>query len=66
MVHRRGDFPVPRKDVMPLGVRERILSIRLMEKITANPAVAEKLGIVVVNEIQAVQERISNEKADNA
>ena len=51
---------------MPLGVRERILAIRLMEKITANPAVAEKLGIVVVNEIQAVQERISNEKADNA
>ena len=51
---------------MPLGVRERILAIRLMAKITANPAVAEKLGIVVVNEIQAVQERISNEKADNA
>ena len=51
---------------MPLGVRERILAIILMEKITANPAVAEKLGIVVVNEIQAVQEGISGEKAENA
>ena len=32
----------------------------------ANPAVAEKLGIVVVNETQDMQEGISGEKADDA
>lgn len=30
-----------------LGVKERILSIRLLDKVKANPAVAEKLKIVV-------------------
>ena len=33
-----------------MGTRERILAIRLIEKAQANPAVAEKLGIVVENE----------------
>ena len=33
---------------MPLSVRERILTIRLMEKVNANPAYAEAFGIVVV------------------
>jgi len=51
---------------MPLGVRERILAIRLMEKITANPAVADRLGVVVVNELHNVQEVINTEKAENA
>ena len=32
-----------------MTVRERILSIRLMEKAKANPAAAEKLGITVGN-----------------
>lgn len=32
---------------MPMSVRERILSIRLMEKVNANPAYAEAFGIVV-------------------
>ena len=32
-----------------MSVRERILTIRLMEKVSANPAYAEALGIVVQN-----------------
>ena len=34
---------------MPVSVRERILAIRLMEKVNANPAYAEAFGIVVGN-----------------
>jgi hypothetical protein len=34
---------------MWLNVRERILTIRLMEKISANPAYAKALGLVVKN-----------------
>jgi hypothetical protein len=30
-----------------VGVRERILTIRLMDKVRANPAYAQSLGIVV-------------------
>lgn len=33
---------------MSLGVRERILAIRLMDKVKANLAAADKLGIVEV------------------
>ncbi|MBO5323687.1 MAG: hypothetical protein J6A88_06275 [Oscillospiraceae bacterium] len=32
-----------------MSAKERILSIRLMEKVNANPAYAEALGIVVRN-----------------
>ena len=31
-----------------MGVKERILAIRLMEKLEMNPAAAEKLGIEVI------------------
>ena len=34
---------------MPVSVRERILTIRLMEKVNANPAYVEAFGIVVVD-----------------
>jgi len=34
---------------MQLSVRERILAIRLMEKLNANPAYAEAFGIVAQN-----------------
>jgi len=34
---------------MTVGVRERILTIRLMEKVSANPVYAEAFGIVVLN-----------------
>lgn len=51
---------------MPLGVRERILTIRLLKKVNVSPAVAEKLGIVVINELRNMQEEINLGKADNA
>lgn len=47
--NRNTKFPLPKKDVMPLSVRERILAIRLMDKVKANPAAAEKFGLAVVN-----------------
>lgn len=31
-------------------MRERICAIRLMEKVNKNPAAAEKLGIIVMND----------------
>ena len=34
---------------MPVSVRERILTIRLMEKVNANPAYAEVFGIIAQN-----------------
>ena len=34
---------------MTVSVRERILTIRLMEKVNANPVYAEAFGIVVIN-----------------
>ena len=43
-------YLVSREEVMPVSVRERILTIRLMEKVSANPACAEAFGIVVVND----------------
>ena len=39
--------PISGEEVMIVCVRERILAIRLMEKVNAHPAYAEKLGIVV-------------------
>ena len=36
-----------REEVMYLSAKERILTIRLMEKLSANPAYAEALGIAV-------------------
>lgn len=51
---------------MPLGVRERILVIRLMEKVNAGSAAAEKLGIAVMSELHNVQEETDMEQADNA
>ena len=38
---------------MTLGARERILTIRLMEKVKANPAYGKAFGIVVVNDRQS-------------
>ena len=34
---------------MQMSVRERILTIRLMDKANANPAYAEAFGILIVN-----------------
>jgi len=42
-------FRVSRKEVMQVSVRERILTIRLLEKVNANPAYAKVFGIVAQN-----------------
>jgi hypothetical protein len=38
-------YPVSGEEVTHMSVKERILTIRLMEKLSANPAYAEALGI---------------------
>ena len=48
-----------------MGVRERIRAIRLMEKLEANPAVAERLGVVALNEIRNAQDPICVKKDNN-
>ena len=48
-----------------MGVQERIRTIRLMEKLEANPVVAEKLGVVVVNTIRNAQDPICAKKDHN-
>lgn len=55
-------FPYPKKEVMTVGVRERILTIRLMEKVKENPAAAEKLGIVVINKMRNLKNACSSGK----
>ena len=42
-------FPVSREEVVSVDVRERILTVRLMEKVNANPSYAEVFGIVATN-----------------
>jgi hypothetical protein len=39
--------PVSGEEVTHMSVKERILTIRLIEKLSANPAYAEALGIAV-------------------
>ena len=48
-----------------MGVQERIRAIRLMEKLEANPEVAEKLGATVVNAIRNAQDPICAKKDHN-
>ncbi len=38
-----------------MGARQRILTIRLMEKVNADPVVAARLGIVPVNVEQVLR-----------
>ena len=48
-----------------MSVRERILTIRLMEKANANPAYAKAFGIVVVNGLaESEQQTASNSASD--
>ena len=49
-----------------MGVKERIITIRLTEKARDCPVSAEKLGIVVVNEFHNAKVKINQEKSDNA
>ena len=48
-----------------MGVQERIRAIRLLEKLEANPVVAEKLGVVVVNAVRNAQDPICDKKDNN-
>jgi len=58
-------FPVSRKEVMTVGVRERILTIRLMEKVNANPAYAEAFGIVAQNGPAEPERQTASNSAGN-
>ena len=40
---------ISREEVMPVSAKERILTIRLMEKVNVNPAYAKAFGFVVQN-----------------
>ena len=58
-------YLVSREEVMPVSVRERILSIRLMEKVNANPAYADAFGIVVVNGQAEPKRQTASNSASN-
>ena len=48
-----------------MSVRERILTIRLMEKVNANPAYVEAFGIVVVNGHAEPERQTASNSANN-
>ena len=48
-----------------MGVRERIFTIRLMEKVNANPVYAEAFGIVVVNGPAEPEQQTASNSANN-
>ena len=48
------------KDVIAMNVKERILTIRLMEKLAEKPVLADQFGLTPVNEIV-----ISNRQDDS-
>ena len=58
-------FRVSRKEVMPVSVRERILAIRLMEKVNANPVYAEAFGIVAQNGPATPKRHAASNSANN-
>ena len=50
---------------MTVRVRERILTIRLMEKVSANPAYADAFGIVVRNGLAEPERQTASDSATN-
>ncbi len=50
---------------MPLNAREQILTIRLMEKVNANPAYAEAFGIVAQNGPAEPERQTASNSAKN-
>ena len=48
-----------------MSVRERILTIRLMEKVNGNPAYAKVFGIVVVNSSAESTEQTASDSANH-
>ena len=60
-------FLISRKEGMPMSVRERILAIRLMEKVSANPAYAKAFGIVAKSGLAELKRQpVSNPAADKS
>ena len=58
-------YLVSKEEVMPVSVRERILTIRLMEKVNANPAYAKAFGIVVANGQSEPNRQTASNSASN-
>ena len=56
-------FWIGAKEVILLSTRERILAIRLLEKVKGNPAYANALGMEVVKEKLHSDGRINSECA---
>ena len=48
-----------------MSVRERILTIRLIEKVNANPAYAEAFGFVVVSGLAETEQHTASNSAEN-
>ena len=62
LLYKEQQFRIfPEKDVMVMSVKERILTIRLMEKLAEKPVLADELGLTPVIEIV-----ISNRQDDSA
>ena len=58
-------FRVSRKEVMQVSVRERILTIRLLEKVNAKRAYAEAFGIVAQNGSAELERQTASNSASN-
>lgn len=58
-------FRATGKEVMQVTVRERILTIRLMKKVNANPAYAEAFGIVAQNGSAEPERQTAPNSANN-
>jgi hypothetical protein len=58
-------FRVSRKEVMQVSVRERILTIRLLEKVNAKRAYAEAFGIVAPNGPAELERQTASNSASN-
>lgn len=49
---------------MPVSVKERLLTIRLMEKVNTNPTYAKELGIVVVKDSDKSERKTDSNSAN--
>lgn len=57
-------FLLSGEEVVTVGVKERILAIRLLDKVNANPTAARKLGIAVENAFPNVRKEIDKNQAE--
>ena len=58
-------FLISGKEGMIVSVRERILTIRLMEKVNARPAYAEAFGIVAQNGLAEPKRQTAQNSAEH-